>query len=290
MRLFAVLGTELVVVHRVVVFVKPHHHRTLVRRIVRHKQIGGVGHENPAGVEKAIFLEGRLHRSVEPLLPALPGDILDRFAQGVVVAGHLAGVVVLVVKAAALDPNLLGLRVQVLAGEVRRQGAEQAPTLHHPLEGRIGVLQMQLQTEVGGQLKPERHFLFLTVGGHGLRQAREDLFPKTQFKELLFVGLADDLDLIELAPAKGLQDLLLMVFDDLQVHGGCWGQGTKRSWASWSARSKVCSWRLASRARARWERRHSAVSWRRRARSWAGTIKVRVAPSWLRVMTQAVWS
>jgi len=143
--------------------------------------------------------------------------------------GILPGVVVLVVKAAALDPNLLGLRVQVLAGQVRRQGAEQAASLHDPLEGRIGVLQMQLQTEVGGQLKPERHFLFLALGGHSLRQAREDLFPKAQFEELFFVGLADDLDLVELPLAKGLQDLLLMVFDNLQVHEGSGGQGTSRS-------------------------------------------------------------
>ena len=111
---------------------------------------------------------------------------------------------------------------------------------------------MQLQTEVGGQLKPERYFLFLAVGGHRFGQAREDLFPKAQFEELLFVGLADNLDLVELPLAKGFQDPLLMVFDYLQVHEGCGGQGTRRSWASWSARSKTCAWRLASTALARW--------------------------------------
>ena len=224
--LLALRRGELLVIHRMIMLIEPHHHRPLVVRIIRNEQIGGVGDENPARVEEAIFLEHLLHRPVEPLLPALVRHVLDGLAQGVVIARHFARVEVLVIEPLALDPNGLGLRVQMFAGQFRRQGAQQAAALHHPLESRIRVLQVQLEAQIGGQLKPERHLLLLAGGGHRLGQAREDLFPKAQFEELLFVGLADNLDLVELALAKSLQDLLLMVFDDLQVHLGGSGQRT----------------------------------------------------------------
>jgi hypothetical protein len=65
-----------------------------------------------------------------------------------------------------------------------------------------------------------------------MRLGRGDLFLKTPFKELLFAGPADDLDLIALALAKGIRDLLLRVLYDWQLHCGAGGQGTSRSWAS----------------------------------------------------------
>jgi hypothetical protein len=45
-------------------------------------------------------------------------------------------------------------------------------------------------------------------------QRNQDLLLEAEFKEFLLIGLADDLDLIKLPAAKGLQDPLLVMLDD----------------------------------------------------------------------------
>jgi hypothetical protein len=62
---------------------------------------------------------------------------------------------------------------------------------------------VQLQTKIGGQNKPEGHLLLLSGRGQLLGQSHQYFLLEAQLKELLFIGLADDLDLIELAATEG---------------------------------------------------------------------------------------
>jgi hypothetical protein len=110
---------------------------------------------------------------------------------------------------------------------------------------------VQLQTQVAGQLKPQRHLLFLPGGGHLPGKLEQDLLPEAQLKKLLLVGFPNDLDLVELSLPKGLQNPLLVMFNDLQVHGVPSGQRTILSSAMRSASASTCVWRLASNARSR---------------------------------------
>ena len=105
----------------------------------------------------------------------------------------------------------------MFGGDLRRQRPQQAATADHPLKGQERVLQVQLQTEIGGENKPERHFLLLPGRGHLFGQTRQHLLFEAQLEELLLVGLADDLDLIKLAAPEGRQHSLRMVFDDVKV-------------------------------------------------------------------------
>jgi hypothetical protein len=59
-----------------------------------------------------------------------------------------------------------------------------------------------------------RHFHLFSGRRHLFGQRNQDLFLEAELKEFLLIGFADDLDLIKLAAAKGLQDLLLVMFDD----------------------------------------------------------------------------
>ena len=57
---------------------------------------------------------------------------------------------------------------------------------------------------------------------------------KAALEEIPLIGLADDFQAVELALAEGGQDLLGLVFDKGQVHGG---QSTRWDSASWSAKA-----------------------------------------------------
>jgi hypothetical protein len=86
--------------------------------------------------------------------------------------------------------------------------------LDDPLESRVTILQVELETQVCRQFKPKRHFLLFPDRGELFGQRNQDLLLEAEFKEFLLVGLADDLDLIKLPAAKGLQDPLLVMLDD----------------------------------------------------------------------------
>jgi hypothetical protein len=117
----------------------------------------------------------------------------------------------------------------MLGGQIRWQGREQAAAAHHPLKGQERVFLMQFQAQVGRQNEPAGDLFLFANGGHGLGQAAEEALLETAVKEVTFVGLADDLQAVELTAAKGGEHGLGMVFDQGQVHGG--GQSIRWLWA-----------------------------------------------------------
>jgi len=121
---------------------------------------------------------------------------------------------VLVIEPAALQQDLLRLGGQVFGGDLGRQSREQAAATHDALEGVERVFQMQLQTQIGRQDKPPRDLFLFPVRGHRLGQRVQHLLLETQLEKLLLVGLADDLELIKLAPAEGFQHPLRVVLDE----------------------------------------------------------------------------
>ena len=139
----------------------------------------------------------------------------------------------------------------MFGSQIRRQRAEQAPALHHPLQSGIGVFLVQLQTQIGGQFKPQRHFFFFPGRGHFLGQGRQNLFLEAQLEKLLLVGFANDLELVEFSPPESLQNPLLVKFNDFQVQSASSGQRTILSSARRSASPSTWAWRLARSARAR---------------------------------------
>ena len=62
-------------------------------------------------VKEPIGLKHPLHGAVEPVHPALRRDISGKFAQGVLVAGRSALIMVLVIETLTLQPHLPGLRI-----------------------------------------------------------------------------------------------------------------------------------------------------------------------------------
>ena len=74
---------------------------------------------------------------------------------------------------------------------------------------------MQLQTQVGRQDEPPRHFLLLAIGGHGRGQPFEQLLAKQPLEELPLIRFADDLQRVELSAPQGVQYPLRMMLDDL---------------------------------------------------------------------------
>ena len=77
MGLFSLLGAEFIVIHRVIVLIKPQHHRLFIGRIVGPKQIAAIADENSLRIEKSIPLENLLAPIIEPLEPMLRGHVLD---------------------------------------------------------------------------------------------------------------------------------------------------------------------------------------------------------------------
>ena len=172
MRLFALFGRELVVVHRVIVLIKPQHHRAFVGWVIGDKQIAAVTHENAGGVEKAVGLEHLLYGPVEPVHPALPVHVFDELTQGILITRGGPRVMVFVIESSAVQQNLLGLRVQMFGSDFRRQGLEQPAAAHDPFKGIKGIFQMQPQTEISRQNKPQRHILLFASRRHLLGQGR----------------------------------------------------------------------------------------------------------------------
>jgi hypothetical protein len=151
-----------------------------------------------------------------PLITNSPctGHIPDELAQKILVAGRGPRVIVFVIESLALQQNLLRFGIQMLGGDLRRQSREQAAAARDAFKGLEGIFQVQLQTEIGRQHEPPRHLFLFTVRGQLLGQGIQNLFFEAQFKAFLLVGLADNLDLIELPAAEGFQNRLRMIFDE----------------------------------------------------------------------------
>ncbi len=217
---FALLGAELLILHRMIVLVEPHHHRALILRVVWHKQIAAIANKNTRRIKEPIGLEAPLDSPIEPSLPIGGRNIPDEFAQEVLITGRHPRVVVLFIKAAAFQQDLLRLGSQVFGGNLGRQSREQAAATHDSLESVERIFQVQLQTEISRQDKPPRHLFFLALRGHRLGQGVQNLLPEAQLEKLLLVGLTNDFELIKLTTAKGFQDPLRVVFDELQISRG----------------------------------------------------------------------
>jgi hypothetical protein len=136
--------------------------------------------------------------------------------------GGVARVPVLVIEPAALQEDLLAVRIQMPGSDLGGQSPEQSATPDHPLKGQERVLQVQLQTEIGRQRESHRHFLFLSVRGELLGQGLQNLLFEAQLEELLLVGLADDFDLIKLAARESLQHPLGVRFDEIEIKHPSW--------------------------------------------------------------------
>src|ERR1035441_4680299 len=105
----------------------------------------------------------------------------------------------------------------MFGGDFRRHRAQQAPAPDDPLQSVEGIFQVQLPTQIGRQDKPPGHFLLLSRRGHLLGLGVQHLLPEAEFKKLLLVGLADDLDLVKLPAPEGLQNPLRMMLNEVEV-------------------------------------------------------------------------
>ena len=85
--LLALLGIEFLILNRVVMFVEPHHRRTLIRRIVRHKQVTAIPDKNARRSKESVRLEDLLDRAVEPSLPIGGRHVADELPQKILIAG-----------------------------------------------------------------------------------------------------------------------------------------------------------------------------------------------------------
>jgi hypothetical protein len=124
-----------------------------------------------------------------------------------------------------MDEPLLGLRVQMFAGDGRIQGLKQAAAPHDPLKAQVSIFAVQLEGEIGRQDEPTRHLLLLAGRGHRLRQGVEHFLLQTELEELFLIGLPNHFQFVKLTGAKGLQDALRMGFDEGDIHE-TGGQGT----------------------------------------------------------------
>src|SRR5205814_1248348 len=82
----ALLRTQFVIIDRMIMLIKPHHHASLVSRIIRDEEVGSVANKNSGRIKKAVGLEKMLDGGVKPLQPLSGGHILEGFAQRVLVA------------------------------------------------------------------------------------------------------------------------------------------------------------------------------------------------------------
>ena len=122
MSVFALLRAELVIVHRVIVLIEPHHHTALIGRVIRHEQVGAVPDEDPFGIKEPVGLKHLFDRAVEPLQPVGGRHILKRLAQRVLIARGCPVITVLVVEALAVQRPLACFGIQMLGRQVGRQG------------------------------------------------------------------------------------------------------------------------------------------------------------------------
>jgi len=123
MGLLALRGVELFVIDRMVVLIKPEHHRALISRVVRHEQVTAIPDEHPLRIKEPVGLEDFLDRSVEPLLPLGRGHILHELAQGVLVTGGLPIIGVLLIETDAVQEHRAALGIQMFGGQGRIQRA-----------------------------------------------------------------------------------------------------------------------------------------------------------------------
>ena len=84
---------------------------------------------------------------------------------------------------------------------------------------------MEFQTEARGQDEPAGNLLLLAGCGHGVGQLFQDTLLEAALKEIAFIGLADNFNVVELSPPESLENFLGLVFDERQVHGGELGGG-----------------------------------------------------------------
>ena len=79
---------------------------------------------------------------------------------------------------------------------------------------------MEFETQIGRQDEPAGDLLLFPGRGHGIGQADQQAFLETALEEIPLIGLADDFQTVELPLAEGGQDLLGLVLDESQIHGG----------------------------------------------------------------------
>ena len=106
----------------------------------------------------------------------------------------------------------------MLGGQGRVQRTQQAATPHHALQRMEGVFPMQLQTQVGRQHKPLGDFLLLASRRHRVGQRLEQLLLETQLEERLLIGLAENLQTVEVPLPEGFQHPAGMRFNQFEVH------------------------------------------------------------------------
>ena len=167
-RFTAFLRAELLIVHRVIVLIKPKDHAAFIGRVVRHEEVRAVADENAFGVKEPIGLKDLLHRAIEPLQPLRGGHILERLAQSVLVAWSGAVITVLLVEPLAGQRPLPGLGIQMLGRQIRWQGRQKPAASHHPLKGQEGVFLVELQAQIGCQNEPAGNFLLFSCAGHSV--------------------------------------------------------------------------------------------------------------------------
>ena len=82
-----------------------------------------------------------------------------------------------------------------------------------------GVLAVQAQRELTGQVQPHRHMLALPRRGEMLGELLDDLLAEKELEEPGFGDVGSEFDVIEAAFAKGVDHQRLVVFKDHEVHG-----------------------------------------------------------------------
>src|ERR1700730_14103574 len=142
--------------------------------------------------------------AIEPSLQLTCLGIPGHLAQVVLITRGLTIVVVLFIKSLTTKRYVTGLRMRDLVAHVRTEGFEQAPRAHQIGKLIEVMLAVKPHGQVASDVHPQGHVVSGARRGISFRQLGQDLSLGNGSEEVRFADLADSIDVIKLATAKGL--------------------------------------------------------------------------------------
>ena len=110
-------------------------------------------------------------------------------------------------------------RIDLASSDLGPQGIEQSTGANDERVSVEGVLTVQAQCELTGQIHPHRHVLALPGRGKVFGELFDDVLAEKELKEPGFGDVGGQLDVIEASFAKFVDYERLVVFKGDEVHG-----------------------------------------------------------------------